>query len=41
MKILIGGSPLHPLEYRTDEEPRNGSQRDRLGTVLELSYCTG
>ncbi len=41
MKILIGGSPLHTLEYRADEEPRNRSQRHRLGTVLELPYCTG
>nr|DAL42483.1 MAG TPA_asm: hypothetical protein [Caudoviricetes sp.] len=27
MKILIGGSPLHTLEYRTDQEPRNRGQR--------------
>ena len=27
--------PLHTLEHCTDEEPRNGSQRDRLGIVFE------
>ena len=26
--------PLHTLEYRADEEPRNRSQRHRLGTVF-------
>ena len=33
--------PLHTLEYRADQKPRNRSQRHRLGTVLELPYCTG
>lgn len=32
---------MHILEYCAGEEPRNGGQRHRLGTVLELSYCTG
>ena len=33
--------PLHTLEYRADEEPRNRSQRNRLGTVLELPHRAG
>lgn len=32
---------LYALVYRTDQEPRDGSQRHRLGTIFELPYRTG
>ena len=40
-EMTVGRKPMHSLEYCTNKEPRNRSQRDRLGTVLELPYCTG
>ena len=30
--FLIGGSPLHLLEYRSDEEQRNSCKRHGMGT---------
>lgn len=32
---------MYALVYRTDQEPRDGSQRHRLGTIFELPYRTG
>ena len=38
-EITVGRKPMHQVEYCANEEPRNGGQRDRLGTVLELPDC--